>query len=531
MSRNRHNLVPQDLPKGISRIGLHENTLGKRVVEHQEAAVHQELTAGQWEEAAEKAAMIYASKKMPERTTKIGRKVGQLIGRVMTPEEAELIDWSIQNSASVDHLKINAERYYGKAKEELGSVRAILRGLDTQQQGFAGQMHELIVFDRICNTSAPNFLKVAKEKSEQKDITWRQWLASEATDDQLVNFLQWHNYQMDKRQKDPELQSAIVSHRQNYKQEIKRGVEEGRYHPDALSAVPAVDGVEIKVGDVFDLALQHRAGYHIRGSGYITIRSPGATIYHELNHKFGEFGPHWRDEAATSHIEQTIAHGQPNTIRPEERSDDNGSYREQRALLADVLRNVPASLLTRAYFARGEAKQEAEAKLEHAIDRAWSQVLPEGVSVLPKIDSYIQKLVTRYVNNDGLLLDDAQLKAAAQTREDLRNNPEDIFGRKKRQQKVNHRPDISPELAARLLRTRAKKGTDSQNVHVGASETSFDEGVARDVSTKISSLRAKGESNTAVYRQLSKELHPDAAGEGSKEKMQYLNEWRKKEAA
>lgn len=291
--------------------------------------------------------------------------------------------------------------------EDLEKTRDKIAGLGEKQQG---------QFNFYCQTSAPNFLKGLKDDFEKdsEGMGWTSWLSTEASDDQLLNFLQWHTYAIEQLNRESEVTAEMDRERAEYKIAISIGIDEGWLHPDAHAAIDETDEVKMYVSDLFDTRFEDREGYYTHGSKVIIVgpvsaipltgdfsritRSFPGTVKHELNHAvLGRFGSRWLNEAVTEHIAQVMNKGEPEILRPDERTYNkyDPTYANERDLLHSVLNSgreqIPLTMAMRAYSEEGDSGEEMKAFID-AIDRSWAHLAGEGESAYENLNKHINEL-------------------------------------------------------------------------------------------------------------------------------------------
>lgn len=325
---------------------------------------------------------------------------------------------------------------------DLQIIRKKIAGLETRHAAR---------FNWYCMSSAAPFIKMVKDGSDDpkktKALTWVEWLGREADDAQLLNFLQWHNHELDKLNKAPEVVEKVELQRQQYKQAVTLGVSEGWLHPSATTAVDAVDDIKIYVGDMFETHFQGADGYHRYGFQEVVVATvskiPGGeedfesivrplkwTVKHELNHAIlGRFEPRWLNEALTEHIAQVMDYGEPDDIDPDSRTYNKygGSYQYERSLLRTVLaegkENIPVRMAMLAYSDKSTDKETAKAFTD-AVDRSWAHLVPEGQSALENLNYYIDALEEQLMEDQGVGRISAGRMAAILVQRIFRQHPD-----------------------------------------------------------------------------------------------------------
>jgi hypothetical protein len=147
-----------------------------------------------------------------------------------------------------------------------------------------------------------------------------QWLSREpdaaqgvagATDEQLLNVLQWSVYRLQKYNQDPELKEQVAAMRKQAERLIGQSVDSGLLSPKLYVQFQNRFGtVPILIGDVFDeqLASTSALAVYKEDVRQIVIRASTVsgieTIIHEGLHDTGGFLHRLIDEAATEKITQ-----------------------------------------------------------------------------------------------------------------------------------------------------------------------------------------------------------------------------------
>lgn len=293
-------------------------------------------------------------------------------------------------------------------------------------------------WDRYCTMSVPAFLEGIKHAASGRDGSWAEWLSGEATDPQLLNFLQWHNHAMGELMTEPAIAGEVRRQKDEYKQALVIGMTEGWLHPeDAEAAIENVERVRVYPGDLFDTRFQGRAGYHMRGSGRVvaaTVKTvAGGPHYedirrgfkrnakHELNHAvFRGFDVRWLDEALTEHIAIVMECCESaDVIDAWTRAVVREStYHAERELLVVVLRDgaedVPATMAMRAYSEYEDGDERAAFK--EAVDRSWAHLTPQGESAFDNLNRYMESLEEQIMEKTGCNMVSAGQQAAILTR-------------------------------------------------------------------------------------------------------------------
>ena len=164
------------------------------------------------------------------------------------------------------------------------------------------------------------------------------WI-SQIPDDQMLNFVQWHNHRTEKMNANPEVQERIDRDRENYKAKIVSAVMAGELPASARNVLLRVDNTRVILGDIFDTTLQNTLGYHYRHSNTVVVDEgyETPTFDHEMHHAtLGWLTNEYLNEAMTEHLTLAMEDSDYATIEPKLRTDQ-GSYENHRRLLATVL--------------------------------------------------------------------------------------------------------------------------------------------------------------------------------------------------
>ncbi len=240
---------------------------------------------------------------------------------------------------------------------------------------------------RFYDSALPTIQRWVGDTDNQRP-NWADYLANEADDAELVNFMQWYTYRLEMMAKDPKIQAEIKTQKTEYKKALIEGIELGYIHSDAKVVVPRIDNTSVVLGDYTDTYSKLRSAYAKQRSGIAVIgerNGPDAASMtsiirkktkHEVNHsELGLFRDLWLDEAVTEHSSQAFENGQWEIVDPKLRNHDSGVYREFRTLWAAIIDSgvipVPVRYWTRAWSAqtkehRKQAMEELDSKLEQA---------------------------------------------------------------------------------------------------------------------------------------------------------------------
>lgn len=408
-------------------------TLGRQAVEHHQKSVLYEQYAEKAHEAISLASQVELDKDPPMFNSRFLRKIDHALANGMSDDEAELVQLAHRNRFLPVEAKQKAIDTQVLAKHELHEVRRKLFYL-TKDQSYQ--------LDKYCNAASSHFLMSVKNR-QSRENSWSDWLSMATTDEELTNFLQWHVAVIQNQQTDPEALALIEQEKHEFKIGVAEGVEAQWFHKDALHALTEVDATRVYIGDIFDTLMQEKGGYCHRDENMIVIAGPSErgnsstlrhishALKHELNHATlgGYGGLRWLDEAVTEHIAEVFESGQPDIVDPTKRDIFNPTYREERALLADVLTagglEIPMILLTRGYSEINA--NTARFQAQEAIENSWGHLVPPGKMALLQVHSWVRQLELEFVDK-GLTAMKAGSIACRQARQDLRENPELVFG-------------------------------------------------------------------------------------------------------
>lgn len=523
-------LIPPE-PTPPAEKTVHSRVLGKSIVEGEEKAVYHDFAAERLEGVVNEAEALREAKVMPRRKGVIRQQVARFTGKLMTPQEAYLVNYANSAKREIDFETTSAEseRRYGKTK-----LSWLRRGLESLDLGMLQEM----AFSIYC-ASAGEFFKSVKQQ-QSPESSWRTWLSTEASDEYLINFLQWHVNTMEQRAIDPEVQQKHELSRKKYKESLAVGIREGWLHEDAQEAIAKTDEIHIYEGDIFDTFLKDIGGYHTAGSKDVVLGLAvgQASVNHELNHAvLGDFSSRWRREAATEHIASALTFGAPEVMDPDKRNDERHIYTEERALFAALLSEgqeiVPVRLMTRAYSESLDS-DAAKNELEAAIDKAWRHILPNGASATELLDNYVNELENKLLKQ-GETLSQAEVHALNTALSDLQTQPEIIFSSKTAYEQAGSTSDTKEttrEIAAlqtsmvafeQLLSKLLVNGQGFMRQPSPEIPSSMLTST-REVDSEIAALRSQGQSEKKAIRTVVKRYHSDTnQNKGAREKIRAAN--------
>ena len=186
-------------------------------------------------------------------------------------------------------------------------------------------------------------------------MTWRQWIARHATDDELMHLLRQHTDVLLQHARSDEIAADIDALQDIFMKHSNRLYEAGYF-----AAIPRDPSeVLLRYGDIFDTALKDRAGYYqpateevVLGQGYQTHKEGHVAearkelprvILHEWAHAligrayrmdpFGAISERWFNEGMTEEVYRLISRLSKNSI-PEV---ENRVYETERTFIADLI--------------------------------------------------------------------------------------------------------------------------------------------------------------------------------------------------
>lgn len=269
----------------------------------------------------------------------------------------------------------------------------------------------------------------ASEAEPSDNLTaesWSYWLAVGASDEQFVNFLQWHNARMYALNHDERIINEIDLQKTEYANILSRfhGLGQIRRPKDTMEKL---EKVQVYIGDIFTTYMQDRSGYcqyDDEGNDYIVVAESDIadTTMHEFNHAaLGSFRDRWLDEATTEHL---LIGFKRRRLRPIKKFIEHGVYQEERELLHIVM-NFGASSISEQTLYDGYTQTTNGGKkdvFEYAVERAWCA---NALVLIQDAIANHEKTLT----GEGHSQLDAQKKALQIVRSDLLQQPHEIFGK------------------------------------------------------------------------------------------------------
>lgn len=177
----------------------------------------------------------------------------------------------------------------------------------------------------------------SEEVSHEPDHV--RWLAT-APSGQLLNFLQWHNSRIETINNDPGVLEKLKEERIQFASKVQDAVAEGELPDVVLERLADIHSVPTAIGDVFDMVMEDRDGYHQPAKGNIVLKEgyEPRVHFHELTHALlGRLAGRLSNEAMTEHIAHSLSDSNFNVMDPF--THHEGAYESYRSLMSVVLRS------------------------------------------------------------------------------------------------------------------------------------------------------------------------------------------------
>jgi len=224
-----------------------------------------------------------------------------------------------------------------------------------------------------------------------------EWLAHDATDEQVTDFLKRHNTIVDTLNKSPVIAERFAFFKGSYAGRLHDGMDQGWVSKDAGSKIDRIGSMSLHVGDMRTTVLEHKVGQYRNAFNRMTIaqglgpndqqreaevvRNIFETLPHEASHIFGRWMPHWAKEGFAEHLNLVVRSGHPEVINPGARRDAQRSiyYTGERSLLHGMFHFAGAGKeaadeatvsFMRAATSEGEDSQEWK-EFNTQLDRMW----------------------------------------------------------------------------------------------------------------------------------------------------------------
>jgi len=131
-----------------------------------------------------------------------------------------------------------------------------------------------------CTLNLPTYMVGMMAERAQKQggaQSWGEWLVKTASDDELLNVLQWHNFNIEQQQTSEKVDRAFEWHKELF---IEVANE---FYEDGIISKPQKNIADIKlvVGDVFDTLLKERIGYAPIGVPEVVLQQGEGLFTHD----------------------------------------------------------------------------------------------------------------------------------------------------------------------------------------------------------------------------------------------------------
>jgi hypothetical protein len=422
MSQNKSQLElpPIPHPPEVRPHDVHNKALGGRAVLNAGIAVAHEQYADTLSHAQTVGEQLQESKQLPGHVNPIKRFIGRRKGTVMTDEESQFVIAAANIGAGPELARERAAKSAENANTVLEVFRFQIANLDKDQRWF---------FNQVYMSSAPKFMEDAKVKYGE-ETTWTTWLSEEATDAEVLQFLHWHLDSLEAEQHHPEVRAEIAASKERYKSQMQCLATKGI---DTAHAIEKIDSIKVYIGDIFDVRMLERGGYHTVDTDNVVLAGAYAigrndtrhawalssiksSASHEYNHAvLGGFEQRWMNEAVTEDLAMYI-----------DGRKHSSAYQEERDLYVLMLtggaKSVDSILGYQAYAEQGDDRLKRDA-FDAAVLESWKEYIPEGTA------ESVPELLSRYIvqqcwgKNDRDTIEDALKKSA----EMLATNPAKLF--------------------------------------------------------------------------------------------------------
>jgi len=268
-----------------------------------------------------------------------------------------------------------------ETKYELKSVRDTLQQIEGRDEDIMsrhfGSIVSQYVFGLLGQHDQPN----------GPEISWKRWLAERATDEELLNILQQHNYIVEQQATSQRVGLAFEISKHFFATTVSDLHEAG----DISVPLKNIDEITLVVGDVFDTLMKERSGYYQPGVAEVVLaqaqigdenareaallREFPRVLTHELVHALlcqtyevpgNPLAARWINEAQTEVLSRLIRQAQGLTVKEDKVYQSERDLRE--LLLSKASDPVyAAKLLMRAFT--GE-DQDTDMFVAH-INAAW----------------------------------------------------------------------------------------------------------------------------------------------------------------
>jgi len=309
-------------------------------------------------------------------------------------------------------------------------------------------------FTVYLNSHAPEYIKSLKESSDNPH-SWLKWLEYSASDEQIINFFDWHVYSVMESQNDPETNELFEKIQNDFAGMVESGVQQGwisknniyskddsyidmhidspfRYivHGSIGGYIPEQDYIKVaplaqipRSKEGFEHLVVHEL-IHARLDPFLANqRSEGNLVKKNFNDPSDDpFDDSWLREATTEHMATVFRSGNPEVFDPAD-VRRKGGYDQWRNILHLFLENgnqrINPMVLTRAMTGNEEEKK----LFYDAMDESW------GVhNFIGQISQYVSEKNKEYGIGRSHVGYVSRIDAVSnKLRDDFLNHPERIF--------------------------------------------------------------------------------------------------------
>lgn len=421
-------LPPFTEPLPLQSYDVPLGTVGLELAQSEEYRVKNEFAAANAQDIIAYATELKTAK-VSSRDGKLKHLAAKISGNAMTSEEVQLVDRANLNEDRLPRYEREAESGERAKRNMLGMMRHRLSSADRYTSA---------ALDHYLDGVASPFLSGLRSKASQGEgqLSWADWLAHDASDEQLTNFAQWNTVYTADQQKRPDIVALVESERTNYKQVVKEAVEAGWLSKTSLDRLHEVDDAQVMLLDPINGILQGIIGENM--SDKITMQVHGLegeelaarvhdVLPHEFNHKVLQtatdqepLGKIWIMEALTELSNRMLHH-----------DDKLGSYGSEQLLYLDLMKRgsavLPIKLGTVAYSGDESEKRQ----FYEALDSSWGteDALSKVTHYLYDTQLWLLRQKEEGLLDEVLINSDLSRVALDLTRLNLKDNPELIFAR------------------------------------------------------------------------------------------------------
>ncbi len=277
---------------GLTNAFMHPSSAPRYAVDLENERVHELL---------DEPPQIDTYDHMP-RSKKIGRKLIETTGLAKnlppyTPERPGL-----------------EQSQYEKNKDiaiELEVVRSLLHDNLTEEDNQKMDLFLGIVADDTKATILPNSLKTFFEQGRKDfgdDLTFLGWATNHASDEQLLNILQWNDDYLRSLDEADEFKERATKLKDEYRQGLDSAIKKGLLHPSLAASASEMNKIPIRHASPLSPIIAEAHGYIDTTSKAVHVRphENDFTFYHELTHLRGSGFVSELEEGRTDLIAEAI---------------------------------------------------------------------------------------------------------------------------------------------------------------------------------------------------------------------------------